>query len=197
VAETLQIRFCGFGGQGILLMGALLGEAAVRQGHWAAGSNSYGAQARGSGCRSDVVVSRDAVDYPHVVEADLLVALAPDAYRTYLRELSPGGIVVHDDPYVPAIEDPRPRVPVAATRTAVEALGNRQVANMVMLAAAAALTDMAKADALRAAVEHQIAPRFLELNLRAVEMGLAMGERARQEHAAALAPWLRRFSLSS
>jgi len=178
--ETVQLRFCGFGGQGILLMGTVLGDAAVRQGLWVAGSNSYGSQARGSACRSEVVLSRGPVDFPHVLEADVLVAMSQEAYHHFLPSVCPEGVVIHDDPQVKrAPESQRVHVPIPATRSAVEDLGTRQVANMVILAAAVSLTGVVSRETLVEAVEEGVASRFKELNLRALEKGFALGEAAR------------------
>jgi 2-oxoglutarate ferredoxin oxidoreductase subunit gamma len=179
MAEMVQIRFCGFGGQGIVLMGHVLGEAAVSDGYWAAGSNSYGAQARGSACRSELVLSREPADFPHVLEADLLVAMSQEAYERFLPDLKPDGRVLYDDPQVkPAGSCAQEHVPVPATRIAVEDLGNGQVANMVMLAAAVSLSGIVSRKALQRAVENSVAPRFKDINQKALEMGFSVGESA-------------------
>ncbi|MCF8062067.1 MAG: 2-oxoacid:acceptor oxidoreductase family protein, partial [Deltaproteobacteria bacterium] len=62
-----QVRIGGFGGQGVVLAGALLGHAAVRDGLWVSGSNAYGAQARGGAARSEVVISNRPISFPHVL----------------------------------------------------------------------------------------------------------------------------------
>jgi 2-oxoglutarate ferredoxin oxidoreductase subunit gamma len=181
MADMVQVRFCGFGGQGIVLMGVILGHAAVREGLWVAGSNSYGAAARGSACRSEVVLSTRPVDFPHVLEADLLGAMSQEAYERFLPELKPEGIVVCDDPQVkPVGHNARRHIPIPATRRAMEELGNRQVANMVLLAATIALTQIVDPETLFKAVEETVATRFLEINRKALEMGFQMGEEARR-----------------
>jgi 2-oxoglutarate ferredoxin oxidoreductase subunit gamma len=183
--ETFQVRFCGFGGQGIVLMGVVLGEAAVREGYWAAGSNSYGAQARGSACLSEVVLSRGPVDFPHVLEADLLVAMSQEAYGRFVSDLKPEGRVLYDDPQVrPEREVPQHHLPVPATRVAVEDLGNRQVANMVILAAAVALCEIVSPETLQLAVEGTVSSRFRAINRKALEVGFEIGEAARRGAAA-------------
>ncbi len=178
--RVVQVRFCGFGGQGVLLMGALLGRAAVLQGLWAAGSSSYGAQARGSACRADVVMAPGPLDYPHLIEADLLVALASEAYDRHLCVLKPRGTVVYDAHAVqPRPGDPRPHVPVPASRAALEHLGSSQPANVILLAAAVAHVRLVDTDALVRALEATVDPAHLETNRRALELGLALGERSR------------------
>jgi 2-oxoglutarate ferredoxin oxidoreductase subunit gamma len=175
--EIVQVRFCGFGGQGIVLMGIILAHAAVRDGLWAAGSNSYGAQARGSACQSEAILSKEPVDFPHVLEADLLVAMSQEAYDRFLPTLKPDGLVVFDEPQVHAPKTHRqPHVPIPATRKAVEDLGNKQVANMVMLAACVSLTNAASRKALQEAVRKNVPPRFVEMNQKAMEMGFSLAQ---------------------
>ena len=58
----IQVRFAGLGGQGILLMGEILGEAAVLEKKYVGQTASYGAEARGSACKSDVVISDSWID---------------------------------------------------------------------------------------------------------------------------------------
>ena len=194
--DTVQISLCGFGGQGILLIGGLLGAAAIREGYWAAGANSYGAQARGSGCRAEVVIAREPADYPHVLAADLLVAMAQDAYTLYLPGLAPEGLVIVDHPNVaPLVGDGRLHLPVGATAAAVERFGNRQAANVVMLAATVAITGLVGRSALAEAVAEGVSERFREANRNALVAGFEMGEQVRAEAGGLLSPWLSRLGL--
>jgi len=198
MADTVQITVCGLGGQGILLIGGLLGEAAVRDGLWAAGSSSYGAQARGSACRSELVISREPADFPHVLQADLLVAMAQGAYDQYLAGLGPQGLAIYDRPeVVPQSVDPRLHIAVPATATAVERFGSRQVANIVMLGALVALSPVVSSEALAAVVAEGLDARFRDANHQALAAGLALGETARTEGGERLETWCARLGLSS
>jgi 2-oxoglutarate ferredoxin oxidoreductase subunit gamma len=76
MTEIKQVRLSGLGGQGIVLSGMLLGQAGVMEGKYIAGSNSYGAQARGSGCKSEIVFSDSPINYPHLTISDVLVAMS-------------------------------------------------------------------------------------------------------------------------
>jgi 2-oxoglutarate ferredoxin oxidoreductase subunit gamma len=119
------------------------------------------------------------VDFPHVLEADVLVAMSQEAYLRFLPELRPGGWVVSDAPQV----RPRPgaaqvHVPIAATDTALKALGARQAANVILLAAAVAVTEVVSRASLKAAVEEGVAERFRSLNCRALELGFSLGDAA-------------------
>ena len=167
-----QVRICGFGGQGVVLCGTILGHAAIKDGKWVAGSSSYGAQARGGSARADVVIGEERIVYPHVIEADILIAMSQTAYETYIQELAEGGLVIFDERLVKP-DDAGPGVP--ATDTALRDLGGKQVANIVILGAAAAVTAMASREALRAAIKENVSERFRELNLNALDLGHSLG----------------------
>ena len=85
-----EIRIVGFGGQGIILAGVILGEAATRAGHKAVQTQSYGPESRGGAARSEVVISSEPIDYPRVNEADVVVALSQEGYEKYGKDLENG-----------------------------------------------------------------------------------------------------------
>jgi 2-oxoglutarate ferredoxin oxidoreductase subunit gamma len=196
MAETVQVCFGGLGGQGIVLMGSILGAAAVKEGIWAAGSNSYGAQARGSACRAEVVLSSGAVDFPRVISPDLLVALSQEAYEKFLPALQDRGLVIHDSPGVqPRQDSAAVHCGIPGTRLALERLGSAQVANMIFLGAVAGLTDLVSLDALTRAAEEGAPQRFRELNRKALQEGFSHGLEARQRFQRDMKEWLERFRI--
>ena len=162
----------------MVLAGALLGHAAVRDGLRASGSNAYGAQARGGAARSEVVISSGPIAFPHVLRADVLVAMSQSAYDAFVDQTArPGGLVLYDASLV----EERPRegllqVPVSATETAVSDLGDKQAANLIVLGAAVARSGVLSREALEAAVEEHLPERFRELNLKALARGWEMGK---------------------
>jgi 2-oxoglutarate ferredoxin oxidoreductase subunit gamma len=177
VVQLQQVVLCGYGGQGIVLAGTILGQAAFRDGKWVSGTNSYGSAARGGACRSEVVISDQPIRYPYVLEADVLIAMYQTAYSRYIGQVKHGsGIVVYDDGFVspqrvPGLE----YIPVSATRTAIEKLDNEITANMVILGTVSAITGLVTEDALKAAVAATVSERLRELDLKAVELGLKLG----------------------
>jgi 2-oxoglutarate ferredoxin oxidoreductase subunit gamma len=196
MSDVIQIMLGGFGGQGIVLMGIILGDAAVREGLWAAGSNSYGAQARGSACRSEVVISREPVDYPHVLEADLLVAMSQAAYDTYTDGLAREGLVIYDSSLIKPDRSLKcVQAPIPATRLVLEEMKNRQVANMVLLGALAALTKVVSPEAMEAALAQWVPSRSKDVNLRALRAGMDLADRldcSLRRAFSKLAPWSER-----
>ncbi|MFZ5585827.1 MAG: 2-oxoacid:acceptor oxidoreductase family protein [Thermodesulfobacteriota bacterium] len=177
-ADSHEIRLGGLGGQGVILAGVLLGQAAVNQGLFAAGSNSYGAQARGSTCQAEVVVAAGAIDYPHVEAADLLVAMSQGAYDAYRSQMAPDGVILYDSSLVTPDGEGR-QFGLAVTETAVSELNNKQVANVVWVGVAAGFTGWFDQQALERAVADNVPARFLELNRRALARGLQMGRELR------------------
>ncbi|HIC96229.1 TPA: hypothetical protein EYP12_06345 [Candidatus Bipolaricaulota bacterium] len=187
----IKIRFCGFGGQGIVLLAEILGHAAVFAGKWAAQSASYGAEARGSASTSEVIISEEWIPYPKVEEADILVAMSQDGYNKYLKEVVEGGTILFDSTLVRPDGDgdgdgkgnaPKRhhRYPIPASRLAREELESPIVANMIMLGALIRLTGVVSPEETRGAIEAHVAERFRELDLRALEVGLRLAEELKE-----------------
>ena len=173
-----QIRLSGLGGQGILLAGALLGQAGVMDGRYIAGSNSYGAQARGSACTSEIVFAENPIDYPHLIATDILVAMSQGAYDIYsgaVRELS--GIILYDNGLLKPREELNVKqVGVPATEYAVKRLKNEQVANIVILGALIENTMIVSQKAIAKAITLHVSERFRDLNLKALRIGRELGK---------------------
>lgn len=167
-----EIRFAGFGGQGIILAGFIAGKAAViYDGKEAALTQSYGPEARGGACSADVVVSAQKVDYPKVTTPDVAIIMSQDAYATYGPSLRPDTLLIIDSDLVVVDDAKHKRLcEVPATRI-TEKLGRKLVANIVMLGALAALSDAVSADALKRAVLDSVPKGTEELNTKAFQAG--------------------------
>ncbi len=173
MARLQQVVLCGYGGQGVVLAGTILGQAAFRDGRWVSGTNSFGSAARGGACRSEVVISDRPIRFPYVIEADIMIAMYQTAYDRYIGQMKrEGGIVVYDDGFVsPQRTRGLAYVPVPATATAIEELKNEIAANMVILGAAVASTGLVTREALEAAVTTAVPERLRPLDLKALEIG--------------------------
>jgi len=123
--ERMEICLSGAGGQGLILAGIILAEAAsIYDGKEAVQTQSYGPEARGGASRSEVIISNDFIDYPKVIESDILLALTQDACNKYVKNLSRDGILVVDSSIVkeiPSIPAKIYKFPV--TKIAQERLG--------------------------------------------------------------------------
>ena len=175
--EVKQIRLCGLGGQGIVLAGTIIGHAGINDRKWVAGSSSYGAEARGSACRAEVIISDEPINFPHVIEADILIAMSQSAYDKYIEDVErEKGIVIYDEQLVSTKEiNGLKQIGIPATNIAVKELNNKLVANMVILGVAVEITKMVSKDALISAIEKNVPERFKVLNLKAVELGFNRG----------------------
>jgi 2-oxoglutarate ferredoxin oxidoreductase subunit gamma len=175
-----QIRVSGFGGQGVVLAGLLLGEAGVVDGKYVAGSNSYGAQARGSGCRAEVVFSDVPIDFPHLITADILLAMSQGTYDQYCTDIKSTGLILYDQSQVrPRSDLGTNQVAIRATESALKRLKNKQVANIILLGALVELTHVVSPEAMKQAMEKHVSGRFLRLNLEAFATGRELGRQGR------------------
>jgi len=177
MAKIKQVVLCGVGGQGIILAGTLLGHAAFHDGKWVSGANAYGAAARGGLCRAGVVISDRPISFPHVIEADILVAMYQVAYKKYIGQVKrETGVVIYDDDFVSPEEVAGLRyISIPATRTAVGELNSGAVANIIILSAAVEITGVVTQNALRSAIEKIVPERFRELDLKALDVGIKLG----------------------
>jgi len=171
-----QVILCGFGGQGIVLAGTILSQAAFSDGKWVSSTNSYGSAARGGACRAEVVISERPIIFPYVIAADTLIAMCQTAYDKCIERVKPGeGVVIYDERFVPEEMKGLKHVGIPATETAVEELGNGTVANVIILSAAVDMTDVVSKKALESAIGEIIPERLRELNLKAMDIGFRLG----------------------
>lgn len=175
-----EVRVAGYGGQGIVLAGLLLGKAvALYDGKEAVFTQSYGPEARGGASSADVVIADAPVDYPLVTRPDCLVVMFQEAYERYRPGLADGGLLVLDPDLVKPDAGEGTFHAIPATRLA-EGLGKKIVANVVMLGFFTAVSGLVSRQAVEAALRSTIAPRHLELNLRAFATGYDYATHARE-----------------
>ena len=179
MAGIKQVRLSGFGGQGVVLAGILLGEAGVMDGRHVSGANSYGAQARGSGCQSEIVFADGPIDFPHVITSDILVAMSQGSYDQYCGDVKgSSGIILYDPGLVTIREDLNlTQIGVPATEYAIKKLNNKQVANIVFLGALIETTHLVSSKAAQKAIRTHVSARFRTLNLKALRIGIDLGRR--------------------
>jgi len=172
VKPRTEILISGFGGQGVIRMGQILGLCAIKQGHRVTMLKSHGTETRGGYVRAQIVISPDYVDSPVVEAADVFVAFSAPAYKRFFDLCR--GKVLYDPELVEAVrpDAPERHVAVPATALAKERLGNVLFANMIMLGA---LTRLAGMDhgAMRATML-EVIPRFHEQNAAALDLGYAL-----------------------
>jgi 2-oxoglutarate ferredoxin oxidoreductase subunit gamma len=173
-----EIRFSGFGGQGIIRLGLITGKAvSLFDNKYATMTQSFGPEARGSACSSQVVISPDRVLYPYITRPEILVSMSQEAYDKYEPELREDGLLIIDTDLVKN-RPPRGQIKlytITSTRLAEE-LGNRIFANLVMLGFFAAVSKVVSAEAIKKALPGLVPSRFLDINIKAFEKGYGYGE---------------------
>ncbi len=178
MSGIIQVRLAGFGGQGVVLAGLLLGQAGVIEGKYISGSNSYGAQARGSGCKSEILFSDGPIDYPHLITADILIAMSQGSYNLYYKEMKETtGFILYDQGQVipkEGINVQQRGVP--ATEYALKKIKNKQMTNIVFLGALIESTKIVSPKAIRKAITLHVNKRFQSLNLKALQIGMGLGK---------------------
>jgi 2-oxoglutarate ferredoxin oxidoreductase subunit gamma len=189
----VEFRLSGSGGQGLLLAGIVLAEAAILDGKNAAQTQSYGPEARGGASKAEVVVSDEDIDYPKATDPDFLLALTAESYRIYGPEIGRSGghgIVIVDSsiPLSPEVKASTFALPII--ETAGSKLGKRVAANIVALGVLAGLSKAASRESLEAAVKNRVPKGTEELNLRALSAGLELAEIAISRRDARESDWM-------
>jgi 2-oxoglutarate ferredoxin oxidoreductase subunit gamma len=177
-AGTLNIRIGGFGGQGIVMAGYVLGHAGILDGRNALQTQSYGSEARGGACKSDVIISADEIVEFAPSALDVLVAMAQPALDRFLPNLKQGGVLIYESDLVRLPDDTSGAFGLPAMDMARGRFGREVVANVIMLGFLAGLTGAATRDALRQAVSESVPPQTVDMNLEAFEVGFKEGARA-------------------
>jgi len=171
--NRIEVRIAGYGGQGVVLAGQILGKAAVYDGKNALQTQSYGAEARGSAARSEVIISDGKINFPAVRKCDILVTMNQESLNKHLGALKENGILIVDSTYVKEIPETKAEVyKVPATETAQKTFGASLYANMVMLGALAKITNLVSVEALEKAIKESVPPKTVETNITALKKGL-------------------------
>jgi 2-oxoglutarate ferredoxin oxidoreductase subunit gamma len=165
-----EIKISGFGGQGVVLAGYILGKClSLHAGLEAVMTQSYGPEARGGASSSNIVVSDKPIDYPFVQQADILVALSQEAYTKFRPQAAPDAICLIDEDLVVPFDDDQP-LKIPATKLAEE-LGRRIVANVVMLGFITGSIDLAKRESMEETIMSSVKEKTIPLNMKAFETG--------------------------
>ena len=175
---TTEIRIGGFGGQGVILAGMVIGRAAsIHDGKNVTLTQSFGPEARGSACSVQLIVSTEPILYPYLTHPDILVVMSQEACTRFSPDLKPRGLLLYEQDLIKLSKKISPDVKtfgIPATRLAEE-LGRKLVLNMVMVGFVTAMTALASPEAVRKAVRDSVPKGTEALNLAAFEKGLEYG----------------------
>lgn len=179
MAKSYEVRLAGTGGQGAILAGILLAEAAIRDGKNVTQTQSYGPEARGGASRSEVVISNEEIHYPKVIQAHITLCMSQEACDRYGGQTCKDGLLILDADHVTRAPTTR-AVRVPMTTLAREVAGREIVANVVGLGVLVGLTGIVSREAMEAAIRERV-PRGTEgINLKALAAGFEAAERVRE-----------------
>ncbi len=169
-----EIRITGYGGQGVVLSGYIIGRAcAIHSGKHATMIQSFGPEARGSACSATLALSDDEVLYPYIAKPDIFVVMSGEGYDMYGEGLKDDGILIYEKSLVkPKIKKAQRGYGVHSMRIA-ESLGRIIVQNIVMIGFFAAAAGVISREDMREAVKASVPPGTEELNLKAFDAGCA------------------------
>jgi 2-oxoglutarate ferredoxin oxidoreductase subunit gamma len=173
---TVNIRVTGFGGQGVITAGYILGKAAsIYDNKHSIFTQSYGPEARGSACSAQVIISDNKILYPFIKQQDILVALSQEGYDKYIDKTVEGGSVLIDEDLVEVTNGQPKKIKLAkipSTRIAEKNFDNRIVTNIIMLGFFTSYSGVVSEDAITEAVKSVVPERMIKLNTDALNYGL-------------------------
>lgn len=174
---TKQIQLTGAGGQGLVLAGIILAEAAMRDGKNVAVAQSYGPEARLGASKAEVIISTEKIAYPQVTHPHILLCLSQEAFDKYLPAVDEHVLVLVDSMQVQVPSSTKNNIrTLPLVRSAVEQVGNKLVANVIALGALNALAELVSWDNLQEAVARRTPEKYRAQNLRALEIGRQLAQ---------------------
>lgn len=169
--KKYEVRFGGSGGQGLILAGIILAEAAMMDGNNCVQTQSYGPEARGGASKSEVIISNNPIKYPKVINPVILLVLSDKAYKKYSKDLKKDGIIIMDSSINPYDDEKHKLYSLPIIKTAREKIGKEFVANIISLGAVTKITQIVTEASLEKAVLNRVPPGTEELNKNALLEG--------------------------
>jgi len=175
-----EIRFSGAGGQGLILISIILAEAVgIYEGKFVSQTQSYGAEAWGGSSKAEVIISDEEIDYPEVMNLDLLLAMNQKSCDAYYRDLRQGGILIVDSTFVHQVPTPR-AFSIPFTHIAREELKQEKSANIVALGALTQLISIVSPKSIEAAVLARVPKGTEKMNRAALKAGIRAARQAKK-----------------
>lgn len=170
-----EIRIGGSGGQGVVLAAQILGKAAVLDGKNALQTQAYGAEARGSLAKSEVIISDGKIGFPAVRNPDILVAMNQEALDKLLKDLKENGTLILDSTNVSKIPETKATVyKLPITETAKKTFGETIYANMVMLGTLTKIASLVSAQSLEKTIKANVSAKTVQNNIDAFRKGMQL-----------------------
>ncbi len=181
MTNRTEFRFAGSGGQGLILAGIILADAAVSQENKnAVQTQSYGPEARGGSSKSEVIVSDDTIEYPKATKLDYMIALTQESFSKYIGDLKDDGIVIVDREMVRDYSKAKGKLYVLdMVKTAREELGKLLGLNIIALGALVAISGIVSHESAEKALMSRVPKGFEEYNKKALEIGFRLAKEAK------------------
>jgi 2-oxoglutarate ferredoxin oxidoreductase subunit gamma len=171
LTDRFEVRLAGEGGQGMILAGVILAEAAVMyDGLNAVQTQSYGPEARGGASRSEVVIAKGEIDYPKVMVPDVLLCMSQEACDKFYSRVKEEGCIIVDSSNVSRVPSHR-ALAVPISKIAEESTGRRITASMVALGLVCGLSGLVTREALTKAMAARVPAGTEEMNAKALAAG--------------------------
>ncbi|HUK99991.1 MAG TPA: 2-oxoacid:acceptor oxidoreductase family protein [Nitrospirota bacterium] len=175
--QRREIIISGSGGQGVVLGGIILAEAAaIYEDRFATHNQSYGPEARGGASKSEIIISDGMIHYPEVENPDILVALTQEAVDKFAGQLKPTGILITDTRIKKLPEKGGYTTYVLPIRDTAAKMRGEIITNMVTLGALVAITKIVSREALKQAALARIPKGTEAINAQALTAGIKIAE---------------------
>jgi 2-oxoglutarate ferredoxin oxidoreductase subunit gamma len=180
MADYYEMRLAGLGGQGLILAGIIVAEAAgIHEGKEVVQTQAYGAETRGGFSRSDIVISDEEILYPKASALDFLLVMSQSAYEEHVGSLKTHGVLLLDSTYVSEVSGERTYA-IPFSKIAREKFGRENVANIMALGAITQVFSAISQESMEKAVLNRVPPRFVDLNKSAFKEGVKLGKKTVQ-----------------
>lgn len=173
----IRFVFSGSGGQGVITAAIIMAEAAViYSGKNATQTQAYGAAARGGATRTDIIISEGKINYPGVIQPNVLMTLTQEAYNSFSTIIRPGGLLLSDTRFVETTRKvDAKQLELPMYEQVMEKIGKPIVYNICALGALIGITQILEPESIIKVLEERIPKDFLEMNYRALDLGLVLG----------------------
>ncbi|MHB1660997.1 MAG: 2-oxoacid:acceptor oxidoreductase family protein [bacterium] len=176
--DRIEFRFSGSGGQGLILAGIILADAAaIYENKNAVQTQSYGPEARGGSSKSEVIISDSPIEYPKATKVDYMVALTQEAFNKYIGDLKDDGIVIADKELVTDLSKAKGKLYVIdMVKSAREGLGKLLGLNIIALGTLVELSGIVSHDSIEKALMKRVPKGFEDYNKKALEIGFGLAQ---------------------
>ena len=181
LVDRYEVRLAGEGGQGMILAGVILAEAAVvHDGLNAVQTQSYGPEARGGASRSEVIIAKGEIDYPKVMVPDLLLCMSQEACDKFYSLVKDDGWIIVDSTNVSRVPSHR-ALAVPLSEIAERITGRRITASMVALGLVCGISGLVTRESLTKAMAARVPAGTEEINAKALAAGFDEAARLRKQ----------------